>query len=74
MTIVDNALIVGRLGYWSNCPINKAKTVIQGGSLSCYGITLYFQGMRVEDAVIPLQNSVTLCLVDVVHHVVVCHA
>ena len=43
VTIVENALILARLAYWSNCPINKAKTVIQGGSLSCYGITVYFQ-------------------------------
>ena len=30
--------------------------------------------MRVEDGIIPLQNSVTVCLVDVVEHVVVYHA
>ena len=32
--IVDNALILAGLAYWSNRPINKAKTVIPGGPLS----------------------------------------
>ena len=72
--VVDNALILARLAFWSNCSINKAKTVIQGESLSCYGITIYFQWMRFEDAIIPLLNSVTVCVVDVVDRVFVYHA
>ena len=35
VTIVDNALILARLAYeWSNCPTNKAKTVVQGVPLA----------------------------------------
>ena len=74
VAIMHNSLILALLTDWSNCFTYKAKTVIQGASLSFCGITVYVLWTKVEDSIIPLQNSVDVCLIGVVNQFVVYHA
>ena len=68
--ILADFVLVCTLLYSS---VDETKTVIQGTTFSadCSGIC--FEHLWVQNHVIPLLNSVAVCLVDVVDHVVGYH-
>ena len=74
VAVTDCSLMLCRSANWTNCPVNKFKTIAYGRTLGSNSVTIHLQqGLR-ENLVIPLSDSVTVCIVYVVKHLVANHA
>ena len=74
VAVIDCSLMLCRSANWTNCPVNKSKTIVQGRTLGSNSVTIQLQqGLR-ENLVIPLSDSVAVCIVYVVEHLVANHA
>lgn len=74
VAVIDCSLMLCRSANWTNRPVNKSKTIVQGRTLGSNSVTIQLQqGLR-ENLVIPLSDSVTVCIVYVVKHLVANHA
>ena len=74
VAVIDCSLMLCRSANWTNCAVNKSKTIVQGRTLGSNSVTIHLQqGLR-ENLVIPLSDSVAVCIVYVVKHLVANHA
>jgi len=62
-----------RSAKWTDRPVNKSKTIVQGRTLGSNSVTVQLQqGLR-ENLVIPVSDSVAVCIY-VVKHLAANHA
>ena len=70
VAIVDNSLMEET---WAtnkaDCPVYKAKTVVQGSSFVCDSISIHLHAVGVQN-VIPLSDSRTVLLEDKVNNLI----
>ena len=76
VAVIDCSLMLCRSANWTNCAVNKSKTIVQGRTLgrARYSVTIQLQqGLR-ENLVIPLSDSVAVYIIYIVEHLVANHA
>ena len=72
--IVEDSLVFSGAGYWSDSAINKPKAIRQRSPFSCNSIDIGLEVCRAKHIMNPLQNLVSMNVINIVNHLVCYHA